>query len=311
MTEAHAPPRDRVTLGAFGVSVLIGGSNFVAVRLSNRELDPLWGAGARFAVAAGVFGVILLVLGLKIPRGRNVNGLVTYGLLAFGAAYGLLYWGMQDVPAGVAAVVMAAGPLLTLLLATAHGMETLHVRALAGAVVALAGSALMFFAPGESQFGWLSLAAVCLAAVCAAESVVVAKRCESAHPAVMNFVGMGVGACALLAVSAASGEDWALPREPATILAFGYLAAASVVMFILVLMILRGWTASASAYIFVMMPLVAVGVGALLADEPITAGTVLGGFVVLIGVYVGALSRNGTPSRGGPDLDPRAPRAAG
>jgi len=294
MTEAQALPRDRLTLGAFGVSVLIGGSNFVAVRLSNRELDPLWGAGARFALAAVIFGVILVVLRLEIPRGRDVNGLVTYGLLAFGAAYGLLYWGMQEVPAGVAAVVMASGPLLTLLLATAHGMETVHVRALGGAVVALGGSALMFFQPGESQFGWLSLAAVCLAAVCAAESVVVAKRSASTHPVVMNFVGMGVGSCALLAVSAARGEQWALPQESPTIFAFVYMVAASVVMFVLVLMVVRRWTASASAYIFVLMPLVAVGLGAVLADESITRGTVLGGVVVLVGVYVGALSRNRT-----------------
>lgn len=124
MTKAPAPTRDRLTLGAFGGSVLVGGSNFVAVRLSNRELDPLWGAGARFALAAGIFGVILVVLRLQIPRGSNVNGLVVYGLLAFGAAYGLLYWGMQEVPAGVAAVVLAAGPLLTLLLARAHGMAS-------------------------------------------------------------------------------------------------------------------------------------------------------------------------------------------
>lgn len=293
MTQAHALSPDRSTLGAFGASVLIGGSNFVAVRLSNRELDPLWGAGARFALAAVIFGLIMVALRLRLPRGRSVAGLAVYGLFAFAAAYGLLYWGMQDVPAGVASVVMAAGPLLTLLLATAHGMERLHVRAVAGAVIALVGSALMFVQPGELQFGWLSLAAVFLAALCAAESVVVAKRCGPINPVVMNFIGMGVGSAVLLALSAASGEQWRLPRESATTLAVLYLVAASVVMFVLVLLVVRRWTASASSYVFVLMPLVAVGLGALLADEPVTGGTVLGGVVVLAGVYVGALRRRG------------------
>lgn len=96
----------------------------------------------------------------------------------------------------------------------------------------------------------------------------------------MNFVGMGVGSVALLAVSAVSGERWTLPRERTTILAFVYLVAASVVMFVLVLIVVRRWTASASAYIFVLMP--------------VATSTVVGGVVVLAGVYIGALSRNRT-----------------
>ena len=39
------------TLAAFLVSTVIFGSNFVAVRLSNQELAPFWGAALRFAVA--------------------------------------------------------------------------------------------------------------------------------------------------------------------------------------------------------------------------------------------------------------------
>ena len=36
----------------FATAVTLGGSNFLAVRLSNRELDPFWGAGLRFTLAA-------------------------------------------------------------------------------------------------------------------------------------------------------------------------------------------------------------------------------------------------------------------
>ena len=54
---AEAAP-DRLALAAFAGAVAIGGSNFVAIRFSNRELDPLWGAGLRFALAAVVFGLL-------------------------------------------------------------------------------------------------------------------------------------------------------------------------------------------------------------------------------------------------------------
>ena len=73
-------------LGAFVTAVLIGGSNFVAIRYSNRELDPLWGAGLRFALAALVFGVLCAALRLSLPRGRTLGLVLAYGLLAFAGA---------------------------------------------------------------------------------------------------------------------------------------------------------------------------------------------------------------------------------
>jgi len=45
----------RVTLIAFVLFVLLGGSNAVAIRFSNHELPPFWGATIRFASAALIF----------------------------------------------------------------------------------------------------------------------------------------------------------------------------------------------------------------------------------------------------------------
>ena len=156
---------DRLALGAFVGAVLIGGSNFVAIRYSNRELDPLWGATLRFGLAAAVFGVLCAALRLPLPRGRVLGLLALYGLLGFAAAYGCLYWALQEVPAGIGAVVLAVGPLLVLLLAVAHGTERFSVRALAGALVALVGSVVIFFQPSEIAFGWGSLVLLAIAAL--------------------------------------------------------------------------------------------------------------------------------------------------
>jgi drug/metabolite transporter (DMT)-like permease len=282
---------DQLALGAFLAAVVIGGSNFVAVRYSNRELDPIWGAGLRFTLAAAVFGVLCLALRLSLPRGRALALDVAYGLLAFGVAYGCVYWAMQEVPAGIAAVVLALGPLLTLLLAVAHRMERLGARTLGGAAIAIAGSALIFFQPGETRFGGRSLALLGLAALCASEAVVISKLAGRQHPVTMNFVGMTAGAAALLVVSTAAGEHFALPHAGKTQLALVYLVAATVGLFLCVLFVVQRWTASATAYTFVSMPVVAVALGALVADERITLTTLAGGAIVAAGVYLGALAR--------------------
>jgi drug/metabolite transporter (DMT)-like permease len=282
---------DRLALGAFLGAVAIGGSNFVAIRFSNRELDPLWGAGVRFALAAGVFGLLVAAMRLSLPRGRALVLVATYGLLAFGGGYGCLYVAMQEVPAGIAAVVLAVGPLLTLLLAVAHGMERLSGRALVGALVALAGSVVIFFQPSSLGFGWGSFALLSVAALCFAESVVVSKVAAQ-HPVVMNFGSMSIGAVVLLVVSGTAGERLALPTEDETQLALVYLVAATVGLFLLALVVVHRWTASATSYAFVMMPLVAIVLGALIADEAIALTTIVGGAIVGAGVYVGAGRRS-------------------
>lgn len=282
---------DRLALSAFTGAVVIGGSNFVAIRFSNRELDPLWGAGLRFVLAAAVFGVLFAALRLRLPRGRDLALVSVYGLLTIGGTYGCLYWALQEVPAGIAAVVLAVGPLLTLLLAVAHGMERLHRRALSGALVALAGSVVIFFQPGSISFGWGSFALLGIAALCASEAVVVSRRARGQHPVAMNFVGMSVGSVVLLALAWAAGDRLVLPSEGETQLALLYLVAATVGLFLLVLFVVQRWTASATSYTFVLMPVVAVAVGALVAGEAITATTVVGGAIVCGGVYVGAARR--------------------
>jgi drug/metabolite transporter (DMT)-like permease len=281
---------DRLALGAFTGAVVIGGSNFVAIRFSNRELDPLWGAGFRFALAAAVFGLLVAALRLSLPRGRALVLVMTYGLLAFGGGYGCLYWAMQEVPAGIAAVVLAIGPLLTLLLAVVHGMEGLSRRAVVGALVALAGSVVIFFQPSSIEFGWGSFALLGVAALCFSESVVVSKVAGQ-HPVVMNFVSMSIGAVVLLLVAAAAGERFALPAEEETQLALVYLVAATVGLFVLALVVVQRWTASATSYAFVLMPVVAIVLGALVADEAIALTTVVGGAIVGGGVYLGAARR--------------------
>ena len=60
-------------------------------------------------------------------------------------------------------------------------------------------------------------------------------------------------------------------------------------VFLLYLYVLGRWAASRAAYSFVLIPVVAVVLSAWLDDEPIGWSLVLGGILVLGGVYVGAL----------------------
>ena len=280
-----------VTLTAFAGAVALGGANFIAVRFSNRELAPFWGAGLRFGLAALLFIAIAVALRLRWPRGRRLLQTIEFGLLAFAASYALLYWALVRVTAGVATVVLAIVPLVTLLLAATQGLERIGRRALLGAGLALAGIVWMTVGPHRVVLPLAGLLAMLGAALAFGQSVILGKRVSANHPAVTNAVGMTAGAAALLVLSGVSGEAWTLPRQPEVVAAVAYLVTlGSVGLFVLLLLVVRRWTASATSYLFVLFPVVTMLLEAWLAGEPITLHGIVGAGLVIGGVWFGALS---------------------
>jgi drug/metabolite transporter (DMT)-like permease len=282
---------DTATLATYVAVVVIAGSNFVAVRFSNEELPPFWGATLRFALACALFFIVMRFRKAALPRGRALAGVAVYGALGFGAFYALMYWALVSVPAGLASVLIALVPLLTFFLAIAHGLETFRLRGLAGALIALAGIAVVFAEQLGGEVEVAALLAVIAAAVCAAESTVLVKLFPRVDPAATNAVGILAGLAFLAPLSLVAGETWTLPQRMETIVAVLYLVTiGSVGLFAMFLYVLRRWTATATSYLLVLSPLVTVALASMLAGEQITLQLVLGGALVSVGVYVGALS---------------------
>jgi drug/metabolite transporter (DMT)-like permease len=145
-------------------------------------------------------------------------------------------------------------------------------------------------APLQESVPLLSFLALLGGALCFAEAAVLVRRFPPVHPVTMNAVGMATGGALLLIGSVLVGEPVVLPERGPTWVALGYLVlVGSIVVFVLYLFVLRYWAASRAAYTFVLIPFVTVFLSAWLDDEPIGAGLVLGGLLVLAGVYVGAL----------------------
>jgi drug/metabolite transporter (DMT)-like permease len=277
---------DRGPLVAFGVAVLVGGLNFVAVRFSNRELPPFEGAALRFAAASVLFLGYVLARRIALPRGRGLTGAVLFGLLGFSGAYAFLYWGLVSAPAAMGSVALALVPVATPLLAAAHGLERIRARSLIGGVLAVAGIAVVLSGQLATGLPLTSVVALLLAAATAAESGVVIKYFPRSHPAATNGVAMGVGAAALVLISRVAGESWVVPTQPATLIAYAYIVASTVVLFAMILYILGRWSASAASLQFPMQPLVTVVAASILAGEGIALPFVIGAVIVLVGVLV-------------------------
>jgi drug/metabolite transporter (DMT)-like permease len=291
------PDRDGAALGAFIVGTVLAGGNAVGVRVSNRELDPLWGAGLRFVLAACLLGAVMAIMRLTLPRSRALLGVLLYGALIFGGAFSFAYYALVRIHAGLGQTLLALVPLATLLLAALQRQERLRLAAIVGSLLSIAGIGVISGVSGSESVPLLSLLAVVGAVLCFAQGAVLVRHFPPVHPVTTNAVGMATGAVILVALSLLLRESIVLPERGATWLALAYMVVlGSGPVFVLYLIVVRLWSASRAAYTFVLIPVVTVLLSAWIDDERIGAGLVLGGLLVLAGVYVGALRPAASPA---------------
>lgn len=286
MTNSFRP----VVLIAFLLIVLLGGTNFVAVRFSNQELAPFWGASLRFGFSSLILFIFIYLKGFSLPRGRLLLGPVLYGVLGFGVSYAFLYFALLQISAGFASVIMSLLPLMTIFLAFFHKLERLTLRAVFGGLIAASGVALLFLDQLSLNAQIFSILAMLAGALASAESAILVKKFPKNHPIATNAIGMLFGSIILLTLALVSRESLVIPSMFSTWLALGYLIVfGSIGLFTLYLFVLNKWTASATSYTLVLMPIVATLVSAWLEKTSITSMFLLSSSIVLVGVYIGAI----------------------
>src|SRR2546423_10364963 len=116
---------------------LIWGSTFLAIRIGNEAVPPVWAATLRLGLAAPLLTGLVLATRQRFPRGPALRGALLFGIFNFGINLSLLYSSERVVPSGIAAVLYATGPLSTALIAAALGAERLAPRKLCAAALAI------------------------------------------------------------------------------------------------------------------------------------------------------------------------------
>jgi drug/metabolite transporter (DMT)-like permease len=171
-----------------------------------------------------------------------------------------------------------------------QGVEPYRWVAVVGALVAAAGVSIISADQLAGSVPILPLLAVLGAALGIAQSNVIIKRLPEVHPITTNAIAMLTGALLLAIVSMALGERWVLPQGAVTWVAIGHLVlVGTVVVYALGLFVLTRWTASAASYLHILLPLVAVPLGAIFRAERVSPLFLVGAVVVIAGVYIGVV----------------------
>jgi drug/metabolite transporter (DMT)-like permease len=267
---------DTATWLAFATCCSIWGSTFLFIRIANDTVPPVWGSAVRLALASVMFALLTLVMRAPWPRGPQLVASLLFGVVDFGISLPLLYWGEARVPSGLAAVLFATIPLTTALLARLFGLEPLRPRMLIASVVAIGGVALLFSSSLGGAYEPSRLVAVWLAATTAALAGVLLKRAPGAHPFAMNAWAHGIGAVMCVVASRAIGETQAWPSGAAW-LPIAYLTVlGSLGAFATFAWLLQRWPVTRTSFIAVIVPVVALILGAIVRHERPGSSVILG-----------------------------------
>lgn len=117
----HQGRLDPLSLGAILVTIVFWASAFAGIREGLKAFSPEHLTLYRFLVAAGALTAYALAARLPLPSRSDLGRIA--GLSFFGITlYHLcLNYGEVSVPAGTASLIIAAGPVITALLATRFG----------------------------------------------------------------------------------------------------------------------------------------------------------------------------------------------
>ena len=282
--------RSPLVWSLYALNVLIWSSTWVAIKIGLEDMPPLLGAGIRFALAGA--GLQLLARALGRPLKTDVGLAAVLALLPFAGAYGLIYWGEQYVPSGLAAVLFGVMPLYSATIASvALADEPLRARLIAGIAVAIVGLAIAFgesLALGDAEWALLAATACAIAPLCAAiGNVSIKRRGHSLDPIVLNAWAM-LGGGALLLVTSAPLENWTEAAWTAnSVGSIAYLAViGSAVPFVTLTILLRELPAVTVSYITLLLPFGALAFGAALYDERVTLAAVGGALLVAGGLLI-------------------------
>ena len=272
------------------------GGTYPAIRVMVETVPPLLGTSARFLIAGAVLAAVLAPLGRLRATRRELIGAAAVGTVILGDI-GILAVAEEEVPAGLAALIIASVPLWIVLLQLGAREPVAH-RSVVAVLAGLAGIGLLVDPGGAAPVGWLLLL-VAAAAVEAAGQFFSRSTPLPPDPLANSTIQLIAAGGALGAAGLALGEGGDLGDatfSTDSLLAFAYLVVpGSIVAYTAFTWLLRDVPiATVSTYAYV-NPVVAVAAGWALLGERITTEMAAGGAVIVGSVALVIRARRPEP----------------
>lgn len=290
MSDTHADRR--LAWLAWATICLVWGTTYLAIRVALESIPVFLVAGLRWMAAGLILTAITRLRGRPLPPVRQWGALALLGFLMNVLGNGFVVWAEQYVASGLTAVIIASVPFWSVgFEAVLPGGDRLRGGTLLALTVGFAGIVVLVWpemsAGGEAGAAMLGgVVAIQIACAGWALGTSYAKRHPSASdPFAASAIQMLASGTMLLTIATISGEWTALQFTTRSLGALVYLTIAGSVIaytaYLYTVAHLPLTTVSLYAYI---NPLIAVLLGAVLLDEPLSPRIAVASLLVLAGM---------------------------
>lgn len=259
----------------------IWGSSFLFIKLGVDALEPSVVVLGRLVVGVAVLVPLLAGRGGIAPLRGHLIPLVVLGALNNAVPFWLLGFAETRLDSGLTAVIQAAAPIFTVLLASRIDVtQSVTGLRLVGVAVGFVGVALLV---GFQRGGELIAAVAVLGvALCYAGSVLYAGRTVRALPALQVSIGQLACAAVLMAPFGLTQLPSSLPAAKVVLAVVALGALGSGLAYLLYFALIASAGASRAILVTYLVPAFALAYGAVFLDEAVSA-TALAGLVLILG----------------------------
>jgi drug/metabolite transporter (DMT)-like permease len=281
-----------MNLGLLLVLGMLWGSSYLFIKVTVMEVPALTLVAGRLVVSALILWALLRVRGQTLPRTwRLWRHYAVMGFLSGALPYSLISWGEQTIPSGLAALLQAAMPLFTVLLAhVLSDDERLTWSRAAGVVIGFVGVAILML-PDLRQGLHASLLgqlAVVGSSASYAGATIYARRWLRGQPALVSTAGqVSAGAIWMLPISLLVDRPFDLAPSLPALGSWAALAVlGTVVAYIIYYALLEKTSATFVSLVTYIIPVHGLLLGALVLREPVDLIVLASLILILLGVLV-------------------------
>mgnify|MGYP000337183693 FL=1 len=256
--------------GALFALYIIWGSTYFVIRIGVESWPPLMMAGVRFLAAGILLLGFLLLRGHNLPPLRPLLNAALIGLLLLAVGNGMVTVAEhQNVPSGIAAVVVATVPLFTLCFSRLFGIKTRKLEWV-GIAIGLAGIIMLNSGGNLSGNPWGAIL-ILIGSISWAFGSVYGSRITLPVGMMAGAIEMLAAGVVLMIASMIAGEKLTALPSLSGFLAVGYLALfGSIIAINAYMYLIRNVSpALATSYAYV-NPVVAVLLGTGLGGETLS-----------------------------------------
>lgn len=272
---------------AFGIIYFVWGANFVAIRFAIESIPPFLMAGTRFFIAGTLIYIWIRFRGEARPSLRAVIPSVKQGIWLNVLGTGGLVWSEQYIPSGLAAIVLATVPVWMIVLERKSWRQNFSNQYIVTGlgtgilgVVLLSDYNSLGYLSNNRELFYMGLTVLLGGTVCWAWGSLFSKNASRYVSLPMNLaIQMGTAGIFLYLIGIFFGEHTLFSISNVTrasIFALAFqIVFSSIIGYLAYLWLLKEYSpALVGTYAYV-HPMVAVFLGWMLADEPITIKTTL------------------------------------